>query len=164
MGTASASAAEAEFLIRKPRAGEEQALAKLHVECWRQTYSRLLPPDYFSQDLVAQRLPMWQTIVGASAELPVAVAERDGALIGFAPTCPDPPRPLKLYNLYLHADHYGCGAGQALIDAVIGEQPAFLWVAQDNPRAQAFYARNRFHADGAVVTEDIGLTEVRLIR
>ncbi len=50
------------------------------------------------------------------------------------------------------------------MDAVIGEQPAFLWVAEDNPRARAFYARNRFRADGAEVTEDIGLTEVRLTR
>lgn len=168
MDTASVSVADANFLIRKPCAGEEQALAELHVECWRQTYSRLLPPGYFSQDLVVQRLSMWQTIVGARAELPIAVAERDGVLIGFAlagaPTCPNPPRPLKLYNLYLHADHHGCGAGQALLDAVIGEQPAFLWVAQDNPRAQAFYARNRFQADGTLVTEDIGLTEALLIR
>ena len=44
------------------------------------------------------------------------------------------------------------------------EQPAFLWVAQNNPRAQAFYARNRFRADGAVVGDDIGLTEMLLTR
>lgn len=168
MGAASSGAVEAGFLIRKPCAGEERELAELHVKCWRQTYSRLLPPGYFSQDLVGQRLPMWQNIVATSAERPVVVAERDGVLIGFAlagaPIHPDPPRPLQLYSLYLHADHHGSGAGQALIDAVIGEQPAFLWVAEDNPRAQAFYARNRFRPDGVVLTEDVGLTEVRLVR
>ena len=168
MGTRSSDAVGAGFVIRKPRAGEERELAELHVACWRQTYSHLLLPEYFSQDLVGQRLPMWQNIVATSAERPAVVAEQDGLLIGFAvagaPIHPGPPRPLQLYSLYLHADHHGCGAGQSLMDAVIGEQPAFLWVAQDNPRAQAFYVRNRFRADGAVVIDDIGLTEMLLTR
>jgi hypothetical protein len=29
-----------------------------------------------------------------------------------------------------------------LLDAAVGSAPAFLWVAVDNPRAHAFYARN----------------------
>lgn len=91
MGTASSDAVDAGFLIRKPCAGEERELAELHVECWRQTYSRLLPPGYFSQDLVGQRLPMWQNIVAISAERPVVVAERDGVLIGFALAGANPP-------------------------------------------------------------------------
>lgn len=101
------------------------------MECWRQTYSRLLPPDYFSQDPVGQRLPMSQNIVATSAERPAVVAEQDDLLIGFAlagaPIHPDPPRPLQLYNLYLHADHHGSGAGQALIDAVISGVDPCWW-------------------------------------
>jgi hypothetical protein len=30
----------------------------------------------------------------------------------------------------------------------IGDAPAYLWSAEDNPRAQAFYLRNGFGDDG----------------
>ncbi len=103
VGTRSSDAAEAGSVIRKHRAGEERKLAELHVECWRQTYSRLLPPDYFSQDPVGERLPMSQNIVATSAERPAVVAEQDDLLIGFAlagaPIHPDPLRLLQLYSL-----------------------------------------------------------------
>ena len=44
---------------------------------------------------------------------------------------------------------------------------AFLWVLEDNPRAQAFYARNSFGADGArdVLGADWhNLPEIRRVR
>ena len=44
---------------------------------------------------------------------------------------------------------HGRGAGQLLLDAVIGSKSAFLWVLADNPRAHAFYAKNGFALDGA---------------
>lgn len=129
----SPDAIEAEFVIRKPRAGEPRELAELHVECWRQTHSHLLAPDYFCQDLVGQRLPTWQNIVSTGAERPVVIAEHDSHLIEFGPRASRStrtPRPLELYNLYLHVNHQGCGTGQALMDAAIDELPAFLWFAE----------------------------------
>jgi hypothetical protein len=41
--------------------------------------------------------------------------------------------------------------------------PATLWVADPNPRAQAFYRKNGFVADGTVKTED-DVREVRMVR
>jgi hypothetical protein len=41
--------------------------------------------------------------------------------------------------------------------------PAVLWVADPNPRAQAFYRRNRFTVDGAERVED-GVREIRMQR
>lgn len=61
------------------------------------------------------------------------------------------------------ADLHGTGAGQLLLDAVLGDSPALLWVAKDNPRARRFYARNGFAADGAE-EEAMGLTVVRMVR
>ena len=44
--------------------------------------------------------------------------------------------------------HHGSGAGQALLDAVVGSEPCQLWVARENPRAHRFYRRNGFVPDG----------------
>lgn len=66
--------------------------------------------------------------------------------------------------LYLHAADHGTGAGPALLDAVIDPgTPAALWVADPNPRAQAFYRKQGFAADGTVRVED-GVREIRLVR
>ena len=68
--------------------------------------------------------------------------------------------------LYVLAEHHGSGAGQALLEAVIGDNPAFLWVAKDNPRARRFYERNRFTTDGAeaVYIQATGFMIVRMVR
>jgi hypothetical protein len=61
------------------------------------------------------------------------------------------------------ADH-GTGAGSALLEAVVDpEESAALWVADPNPRAQAFYRKHGFVADGAAQVED-GMREIRMVR
>jgi predicted GNAT family N-acyltransferase len=63
----------------------------------------------------------------------------------------------------LIAEH-GTGAGAALLDAVVGpEDSAALWVADPNPRAQAFYRKHGLVADGTVQVED-GVRELRMVR
>ena len=43
------------FLLRKPRPDEAHALADLHVATWRETYTHLLPADFFSESYVTGR-------------------------------------------------------------------------------------------------------------
>jgi hypothetical protein len=64
------------------------------------------------------------------------------------------------------ASLHGSGSGQGLLDAVIGTEPAFLWTAELNPRAQSFYRRNGFVADGArkVAESWENLAEIRMVR
>jgi GNAT superfamily N-acetyltransferase len=97
----------------------------------------------------------------------VAVASHEGMLIGIAMSGPSPDdadEPQQLYLLYAYAAFHGSGVGAALLNAVIDPlTPAALWVADPNPRAQAFYRKNGFVADGAVKTED-NVREVRMIR
>jgi GNAT superfamily N-acetyltransferase len=76
----------------------------------------------------------------------------------------DTAQAMQLYVLYVLAAHHGTGAGAALLDAVIpAEQDAALWVADPNPRAQAFYRRHGFEADGARRFEE-GVREIRMVR
>src|SRR4029079_3563552 len=70
----------------------------------------------------------------------------------------------QLYGVYVGAADHGTGAGPALLDAVVDpEESAALWVADPNPRAQAFYRRRVALADGAAQVE-CGVREVRMVR
>ncbi|HEY0258599.1 MAG TPA: GNAT family N-acetyltransferase [Lacisediminihabitans sp.] len=159
------------FEIHPPHRADGDAIARVHVEAWRETYATLLPARFFGEDAVRMRQRMWASILDRDPLPPrLRVAEVDGALVGVSfggPTRDDEPaRALELYLIYLNADHHGSGVGQALLDAVLGDEPAQLWVAEDNPRARAFYRRNGFTPDGArkVDAEVNDLAEIRLVR
>ncbi|WP_141566569.1 GNAT family N-acetyltransferase [Pseudonocardia sp. N23] len=68
--------------------------------------------------------------------------------------------------MHLLAVHHGNGLGQALPDAVLGDEPAQLWVLCTNARAIAFYPRNGFAADRAEFTDprDPAMVELRMAR
>jgi hypothetical protein len=54
--------------------------------------------------------------------------------------------------------------GKALLDAVVAPgETAALWVADPNPRAQAFYRKHVFVPDGVSQTED-NVREIRMVR
>jgi GNAT superfamily N-acetyltransferase len=97
-----------------------------------------------------------------------AVAEREGQLIGVAMS--GPPLDVaaqwarQLYVLYVVAAEHGTGAGRALLQAVIDPaESVALWVADPNPRAQTFYRKHGFVADGTAQVED-GVREIRMVR
>jgi predicted GNAT family N-acyltransferase len=66
--------------------------------------------------------------------------------------------------LYVYAAHHGTGIAPPLLDAVVDpEESVALWVADPNPRAQAFYRKHGFVADGTAQAED-GVREIRMVR
>ena len=70
----------------------------------------------------------------------------------------------QLYVLYVYAADHGTGAGPALLEAVVDpEESVALWVADPNPRAQAFYRKHGFVADGPAQIEG-GVREIRMVR
>jgi GNAT superfamily N-acetyltransferase len=97
-----------------------------------------------------------------------AVAERDGELVGVAMSGPPPDAGAAwarhLYVLYVLAAAHGTGAGRALLRAVIDPaESAALWVADPSPRAQAFYRKHGFVADGTARVEE-GVRVIRMVR
>lgn len=142
-------------LVRPAEPTDVEALARLHVETWAETYRVQLPDVFFGERALEHRRGFWATtLVERPSADHVIVAADEGGLVGFGfsgPAVPDDdgaPTPRQLYALYVRASHHGLGVGQALIDAVVGDGPASLWVARDNPRARRFYERNGFVADG----------------
>jgi RimJ/RimL family protein N-acetyltransferase len=84
------------------------------------------------------------------------VAELDGEIVGLANVGTD-----ELYALYVHPDHWGSAAAQALIDeahVLLAEScdEASLTVLTANPRARRFYERNGWQLTDTLVEPHFG--------
>lgn len=163
--------------VREAERGDADGIAAVHVESWRETYAGVIPDRFWGAEAVVERRRMWHAILELEP-VPgaVAVAERDGRIVGFAfagsTDHPDaskgfgPARELHLFSIYLLAAEQGVGTGRALLDAVLGDRPAQLWVLRTNLSARDFYTRHGFHEDGVEFNDpDLdGIFEVRMVR
>jgi GNAT superfamily N-acetyltransferase len=157
--------------LRDAELADMAELGILQLTCWREAYSHLLSPQFFSTVTAADRGARWTQIFGQMAPPERLLLAVDGDdLVGFA--CGGPsveeasPRERELYALYIRHEHYGTGLGAALLDAAIGSGPAQLWVAAENPRAIAFYQKHGFELNGdADVVEFMErMPELRMVR
>lgn len=162
-----------EVTVRRATVDDALAIAHVHAQSWRETYTGRLPDAVVEGRPVADRAAALRRLIAGESSRgvqPVWVAERDGRVVGFAWAGPsrdeDHRDDLELFTLYVLEEHHGTGAGQALLDAAIGSSPASLWVLEDNPRARAFYARNGFVPDGRSKDDERlgGAHEIRMVR
>jgi GNAT superfamily N-acetyltransferase len=157
--------------VRPARVEDVAQMAGVNVRCWRETYRGLMPDAVLdAPDLLAGRKRFWTAALTDERyrDNRAAVAERDGELTGIAMSGP----PLddgaawsrQLYVLYVQAADHGTGAGAALLEAVVDPaESVALWVADPNPRAQAFYRKHGFVPDGTAQV-DSGVREIRMVR
>lgn len=145
-------------------------MAQVIVHCWQETYRGLMSDTVLDDPgLLTARERFWTAALTDERYRAnrVAVAERDGELVGVAMSGPalddGAAWARQLYVLYVYAAHHGTGAGPALLEAVVDPQESVaLWVADPNPRAQAFYRKFGFVDDGAVKIED-GVRVIRMV-
>lgn len=132
-------------------------MARVNVRSWRETYRGLMPDRVLDDPgFESARERFWTAILTEDRYRAgrAAVAERDGELIGIALAGPveDPGSPwgTQLYVLYVVAAEHGTGVGAALLDEVVDpRESALLWVADPNPRAQAFYRKHGSRQTGS---------------
>lgn len=168
-------------VIRPARVADAPGIARVHWDSHQTTY---VAPGRVEREKVEAwtmviRVSFWTANLAIANEvypppegfhrMAIWVAEVDGEIVGWANTSAgrdaDGPRDLELEGLYVLDAHHGTGVGQALLDAAVGDRPAYLWVLADNPRARAFYRRNGFEPDGAEhVDAEWEVNEVRLVR
>jgi ribosomal protein S18 acetylase RimI-like enzyme len=165
------SAVSFSLTVRPARVEDVAQMARVNVRCWQETYRGLMQDAVLDDPgFLAARERFWTAALTDERyrENRVAVAKRDGELVGIAMSGP----PLdaaaawarRLYVLYVYAAHHGTGVGPALLEAVVDpDESVELWVADPNPRAQAFYRKHGFVADGRAQVED-GVREIRMVR
>lgn len=178
--------------VRPAEPADAGGIARVHVRSWHEAYTGLLSQSLLDRMDVARREKEWRRHLAHEAPpggeelgttwVAVSGAADDdavdggavvgGAVVGFATSgpCRDPDRTradLELYAIYLLAAHHGSGAADGLLAASLGDRAASLWVLEDNPRAQAFYARHGFVSDGARRADrrfGEPIHEIRLVR
>ena len=153
--------------VREAVLDDAAGIARVHLQAWRESYAHLLPAAALAGLQQGPREAKWREIITTSgSNVWVACAGTD--IVGWASAGAgrddDAPRPRELNGIYVLASNYGSGAGQMLLDAALGDGGAYLWIADNNPRAFAFYRRNGFVPDGTIAMHELVGTPVRILR
>jgi GNAT superfamily N-acetyltransferase len=155
--------------IRRARAGDEGAIARLIIESWRSSYAGIIPADYLlgmSHAVIAAR---WRAAIASQGVFVAVDAEEAPVGVGFcgARRSSDHAFEGEIFALYVADDAKGRGLGRALMAAMAvhlldhGIERAFLWCLRDNP-SRWFYERmgGRFIAERIEAFAGTRLAEV----
>ena len=137
-------------ILRDATPEDAEAIARLHVEVWRETYRDMAPPAVFQALDVGARLPRWQMLLtAADGRHGTILAEEDGTLAGFghygAPSHPAFGALGEVKNLYVARRFARRGIGRKLLRAMAGRlrQQGYpgvgIGVVVDNHPARSFY-------------------------
>jgi ribosomal protein S18 acetylase RimI-like enzyme len=152
--------------VRPATPEDARAIAEVQVETWRAAYVGVMPQEVLDGLDVDERADAWShwLSIETSAQF---VAERSGAVVGFASVGPSrhEPESGEVYSIYVRPDAWDTGSGWALMDAAVARlaeqwEEAILWVAEENPRARRFYERYGWAAEGTRVEEVVPGAEV----
>ncbi len=152
--------------VRRAVAGDEAVLRALRLAALADS------PDAFASTLAREEARpvaewtrwitdaatfVWETPAGARG-LAAGVPHRDDATCAF------------LMSMWVHPDARGTGAGDALVEAVLGWAAAAgyrtvrLHVGKDNAPARRLYARHGFRLTGReLVVEETGVVDVEML-
>ena len=135
---------------RLAKSSDIDPIAALHAESWRRNYRGAYSDAFLDGDVLTYRRAAWTSrLSGPQSASATIVAEMDGAIIGFAHVIldDDPRWGSLLDNLHVSAGWQRHGIGSALITHAAGavieraaSRSIYLWVLEQNGRAQAFYA------------------------
>ena len=143
-----------------PLTAEE--VATIYVKSWQTAYKGIMPQDFLDK-LDSER---WSSWMGSSESETENYALKDeGRFVATASIGPARDEKMKgwgeIVTCYVLPECFRKGYGTAIFDYGVGRlrelgfQDIYLWVAEKNPRARAFY-----ESRGFVATEDILFTEI----
>jgi GNAT superfamily N-acetyltransferase len=139
--------------IRAPEERDADAIARVHVAVWRQTYAGLMPADFLANLSVERRELMWATMIRGERPPDTAVFVADDAqagIVGFAMVGRERTGDVEfdgeLWAINIDAAHHRRGLGRGLMLASArwlaekGFGAMMLWVVAEN-QARGFYER-----------------------
>lgn len=145
---------------------DARAVAALHAESWRVHYREAYRDEYLDGDVVEDRLRVWNQRLSAPAPNQFVVLAFEGHdLIGFA--CAygghDETWGSLLDNIHVRPGHQGRGVGKGLMAEVAvwcranyADCGLYLWVLEQNRRAQRFYQSLGASDQGGEISEPPG--------
>lgn len=136
------------MLIRDGHEADAAAIARVHVDTWRATYTGIIPDSFLDNLSYERSEAFWRDHLSTPAGI-VCVAENDESqIVGFATGGQEREGNTQyqgeVYAIYLLAEYQRQGIGRQLIVAIArqlmehGIYSMLIWVLADNP-SRAFY-------------------------
>lgn len=135
--------------LRPAAVDDAAAIAKVHVETWRDAYAGILPAEMLIGMSLRRHTGIWRALLlrrGARDGITVALV--DNAIVGFGSAGLArgawPAGTGEVHTLYVLPDYQNIGLGRALLRALFdglrrrGMRSAVIWVVAENP-SQFFY-------------------------
>ena len=149
------------MLVRKVRSGDDiDAICDIYCQSWRAAFRGSVPQDY----LDALSGSRWRPAL-ENSELDSYVVMDGDIYAGTSIICPSRDEKMQgwgeIVTMYLLPEYFGKGYGKPLFECVVnalkekGFKKIYLWVLDENIRAQRFYEKNGFEK-----TEDVEIVEV----
>jgi GNAT superfamily N-acetyltransferase len=136
---------------REATRDDAEAIAAIHTDSWRNTYSDALSAEFLSGPILKDRLDVWEQRLSVPAHNQHVILASDGAdVVGFACAFGDADelRGTLLDNLHVIREKRGGGIGRRLLTGVAEwcaktypDSGLYLSVLEGNIRAQRFYGR-----------------------
>ena len=139
--------------LRRAELADAEAIAKVHVQAWNETYRGIMPDTLLDRLNVAERAKSWAERIPTLRDhrQTLIVATDAGTIMGFAGCGPRRAENLasdgEIYMINIirsgHRRHTGTRLMIAMADALQADQfqSAGLWVLEKNASARAFYER-----------------------
>jgi GNAT superfamily N-acetyltransferase len=153
--------------IRRAVPADAEALSELHVDCWDEAYTGLVPQEILAERRMRfqERIDCWRGALERGEVVWLAV--RDGDLIGFsgaqAADHADFAGLLELRVLYVRAAWWGTSVGHELFRRAVGDAASYLCVLEGNARAIRFYERQGYREE-AIIEEVPEGRHLRMVR
>ena len=135
------------MIIRRAVPADVEAIARVHIQAWQESYRGLIPDAAINSHTLEQRLSRW-TLTLQNPDILVYLPERDGAVCGFVSfgeARPGLAAEGEVYSFHLLQSIKRQGVGRALFTQLCNELRARgvtslgLWVLPENTPARRFY-------------------------
>jgi GNAT superfamily N-acetyltransferase len=136
------------ILVRKARPADADAVARIYVESWQDTYPSLLPARLLVNMSIEGQALRWRNSIAMSARESIYVAEQEHRVVAMASMGPARDSALgfdaEIYTLYVDPFRTGSGIGRTLLRGAFaalsasGHERCVIWAHAKNP-ARYFY-------------------------
>ncbi len=164
--------AKIQYSVAKPEHWE--AIARLHAYSWQTHYRGIFTDRYLDDDVVDDRLQVWQRRFDNPSKEQYVIMALDGELLcGFGCVFLNYHEEFGalLDNLHVHHDWQGQGIGYALMKQccawTLQQKPdakLYLWVLKDNHIAREFYEKVGGAPADVITENNPGGGEAEIIR
>lgn len=155
-----------DLAVRVAELADAEQIAGVHVRSWQAGYFGLIDQGILDGLSIADRAERWRSIITEplASSLGTLVAIRAGQIVGWSSLGQGrdagSENDGEIYGIYADPHAWSTGVGHALItssERMLGEAGyarIYLWVLDGNERADSFYERHDFRADGALKRDE----------